>query len=306
MTHPVLQPVYNVYGEHRLTEQTLDYLDGFNGAKPVRIGNAAASQLQLDLYGEVLDAVYQFVRRGGALDRMTRRLLVGLGKAVVAEWEAPDQGIWETRSAPRQHTFSKAMCWIALDRLLRLEREVGLKLPADLATTRDEIGTVLKRDGFNPQLNSYVLELGGSEVDASLLRLGRHGFIEPDSPEARATFERVIERLDRNGLVYRYLTDDGLPRGEGAFVMCSFWAVTAQNAAGDHVGAVERFERLLGYANDLGLYAEEIDPVTKAHLGNFPQAFSHVGLIDAALALSEREQMEEGVLPLTGNRAVAR
>src|SRR5262249_12561317 len=146
--------------------------------------------------------------------------------------------------------------------------------------------------GFNRQLNSYVIALGGSEVDASLLRLGRHGVIDPGSDEARGTLHQVLQRLGRNGLIYRYLTEDGLPRGEGAFVMCSFWAVTAQNAAGDHDGAVERFERLLGYGNDLGLYAEEIDPVTGAQLGNFPQAFSHVGLVDAALALAPQEEVE--------------
>jgi GH15 family glucan-1,4-alpha-glucosidase len=284
---PELQILYDVYGRADLKERQLDRLAGFGGARPVRVGNAAEGQLQLDVYGEVLDAVYQFVQRGGRLDRATARMLIGFGDTVCRRWREPDEGIWEVRAARRQHTYSKAMCWVALDRLLRLHAAGLLRAPATrLARERAAIGEEIERRGFDAGLQSYVSVLGGDTLDASLLQLGRYGYADPASPRMRGTLAAVHARLGRNGLLYRYLEDDGLAPGEGAFGICSFWAVTAQAFGGDRRGAGEVFEHLLDYANDVGLFAEEIDPASGAALGNFPQAFTHVGLIDAALTLA--------------------
>ena len=286
ITWPELRILYDVYGEPDLQESELEHLAGFAGSSPVRIGNAAGDQIQLDVYGEVLDAVYQFVGRGGRLDRVTRRMLVGFGETVCRRWCEPDEGIWEIRASRRHHTYSRAMCWVALDRLLRLHEAGLVRVPVErFARARAEIQREVERDGFNEEVGSYVSVSGGNEVDASLLQLGRYGYVDPASPRMRGTLRAIQGRLGANGLLYRYVADDGLPPGEGAFGICSFWAVTAQALAGDREGAAARFERVLSYANDLGLFAEEIDPANGAALGNFPQAFTHVGLIDAALTL---------------------
>jgi GH15 family glucan-1,4-alpha-glucosidase len=287
VTWPRLRPLYDVYGEPRVAERTLDHLEGFAGSRPVRIGNDAAGQLQLDVYGEVLDAAYQLTRRGGELDRTTARMLGGFGETVCRCWAEPDEGIWEMRARPRHHTFSKAMCWVALDRLVRLHDEGHVRIARDrFAATRDEIGRAVEAHGFSPRLGSYTAAFDGDELDASLLLLSRYGYVAGESPRMRGTVDAVLARLGRNGLLYRYLDDDGLPPGEGAFGICSFWAVDALAQAGDASRAAAVFEHLLGFANDVGLYAEEIDPETGAALGNFPQAFTHVGLIDAALTLA--------------------
>jgi GH15 family glucan-1,4-alpha-glucosidase len=287
ITWPELRILYDVYGSPRIEEQELEHLTGFAGSRPVRVGNAAEDQLQLDVYGEVLDAVYQFVQRGGRLDRATRRMLVAFGETVCRRWHEPDEGIWEIRAGRRQHTYSKAMCWVALDRLLRLHHAQYLRVPAEkFAREQAAIRECIESHGRDLASGSYVSVLGGTAVDASLLQLGRYGYVDPASPQMRDTLATVRARLSRNGLLYRYLTDDGLPPGEGAFGICSFWGVTAEALAGDKDRAGEVFEALLSYANDVGLFAEEIDPDKGTLLGNFPQAFTHVGLIDAALTLA--------------------
>ena len=292
MSLPELQILYDVYGETRLAERELDHLAGFAGSRPVRIGNDARSQLQLDIYGEVLDAVYEFIRRGGRLDRATARMLTGLGETVCRRWQEPDEGIWEIRGGRRPHTYSRAMCWVALDRLLKLHQGHHLRVPVGRYTeNRDAIREQIERRGYSEKLQSYVSVLDGDDVDASLLLLGRYGYADPASARLQRTSARIHERLGRDGLLYRYLADnDGLPAGEGAFGICSFWAVDCQARLGDLDGAAANFERVLAYANDLGLFAEEIDPDSGVLLGNFPQAFTHVGLIDAALTLVKAQQ----------------
>ena len=289
LTWPELRVLYDVHGESRLPERELLHLDGYAGSRPVRIGNDAEHQLQLDTYGEVIDAVFEFVRRGGRLDRTTGRMLGALGTAVCRRWREPDEGIWETRSGRRHHTYSKAMCWVALDRLLRLHDQGLLQIPVRVFTQeREAIRAEVEARGYSERLGSYVSVLDGEEVDASLLLLGRYGYAEPTSPRMRATCETIRHRLGVNGLLYRYLgSDDGLPPGEGAFGIASFWAVGCRARTGDLAGAARDFERLCSLANDVGLFAEELDPTTGAQLGNFPQAFTHVGLIDAALTLAE-------------------
>lgn len=288
MSLPELQILYDVYGETHLPERELDHLAGFAGSRPVRIGNDARGQLQLDVYGEVLDAMFEFVSRGGRIDRATARMLVGFGDTVCRRWHEPDEGIWEARGGRRPHTYSRVMCWVALDRLLKLHRLKHLRVPEQrFAQTRDVIRAAIERHGYNEAVRSYVSVFDGADVDASLLRLGRCGYADPGSERLRRTCARIHERLGRDGLFYRYLADDdGLPPGEGAFGICSFWAVDCQARLGNFDGATAIFERVLSYANDVGLFAEEIDPDRGTLLGNFPQAFTHVGLIDAALTLA--------------------
>ncbi|MGH7627987.1 MAG: glycoside hydrolase family 15 protein [Gemmatimonadales bacterium] len=306
ITWPELQILYDVYGGPELKEEALEHLAGFAGSRPVRVGNAAEAQLQLDVYGEVLDAVYQFVQRGGRLDRVTARMLVAFGETVCRRWREPDESIWEIRAGRRQHTYSKAMCWVALDRLLRLHAAGRLRVPAErLAREQAGIRDAIERHGFDERLGSYVSVLDGTAVDASLLQLGRSGYADPASPRMRGTLAAVRAHLGGNGLLYRYLTDDGLPPGEGAFGICSFWAVTAQTLAGDPAGAAATFERLLDYANDVGLFAEEIHPESGAPLGNFPQAFTHVGLIDAALTLAGPDRRPAHPAELAAERKAA-
>lgn len=288
LTWPELQVLYDVHGASRVPERELDHLEGYAGSRPVRVGNDAGRQLQLDVYGEVIDAVFEFVRRGGRLDRTTGRMLVGLGETVCRRWREPDEGIWEIRSGRRHHTYSKAMCWVALDRLIRLSQGGHLRAPVErFSRKRDAIRAEVERRGYNPRLGSYVSVLDGEELDASLLLLARYGWADPADPRLQATCARVHERLGAGGLLYRYLDPDGLPPGEGAIGIASFWAVDCRCRQGDIAGAAAAFERLCGLANDVGLFAEEIDPDTGAQLGNFPQAFTHVGLIDAALTLAQ-------------------
>ena len=298
MTRPELQILYDVYGRHDVAETELTHLTGFAGSRPVRIGNQASGQLQLDVYGEVLDAVHEFTRRGGRLDRLTARMLINFGKTVCRRWREPDEGIWEIRSGRQHHTFSKAMCWVALDRLLKLHHAGHLRVPVNrFMSEQQEIGEAIEQHGFNESIGSYVSVFDGSDVDASLLQLARHGYADPRSPRMRSTQEVIRTRLGRNGLLYRYVAEnDGLPPGEGAFGICSFWAVSARAMSGDIDGATALFEQILRYSNDVGLFAEEIDPESGAALGNFPQAFTHVGLIDAALQLdSARQRVTEPV-----------
>jgi GH15 family glucan-1,4-alpha-glucosidase len=256
----------------------------------VRIGNDAHGQLQLDVYGEVIDAVARFARRGGRFDGDTVRLLEGLGRTVCKRWREPDEGIWEGRSGRFHHTHSKVLCWVALDRLIQMHDEGHLEIRVDaFRAERDAIRAEVERRGYNSRLGSYTRVFDGEELDASLLTLPLYGFVDGRHPRMRSTCARIHQRLARDGLVYRYeaTTDDGLPPGEGAFGICSFWAVECLARGGDLAGATAAFERLLACANDVGLFAEEVDPETGAALGNFPQAFTHVGLINAALTLAE-------------------
>jgi GH15 family glucan-1,4-alpha-glucosidase len=284
-----LSVLYDLHGEQAPDERELPHLAGYAGARPVRVGNGAKDQLQLDVFGEVVDTAFQFCRRGGTLDGGHGRLLTEIGEAVCRLWRRPDHGLWEQRGGLRHHTFSKVMCWVALDRLLRLAEKGIVAVPAArFARERDAIRRVVEERGWNEQLGCYVDELDGEELDASLLLLGVYGFADPASPRVRATLARVREGLGVNGLLYRYPPGrDGLPPGEGAFGVCGFWCVEALARAGETGEALDLFDRLVTRGNDLGLFAEEIHPETGAALGNFPQAFTHLGLINAAQVLAE-------------------
>ena len=292
LTRPELRILYDVDGNLPRAERTLDHLTGYRGSQPVRIGNAATGQLQLDVYGEVIDAVTRFVREGGDLDRETQQMLRAFGRYVCRNWRRPDEGIWEPRSGKDHHTHSRVLCWTALDRLLKLHERGYLRgAPAD---EFEHNHTLIRREveerAWNARLRSYAARLGGEDLDASLLLLPWYGFVDPASPRMKQTYVRIRERLGGGGpLLYRYRT--GESPGEGAFGICSFWgAEYLALGGGSPQEAEDTFTRLLGYGNDLGLFAEEIDAETGDAVGNFPQAFTHVGLINAALSLQRRLQ----------------
>lgn len=291
LTWPRLDVMYDVYGETRLAERELHHFEGYRGSRPVRVGNDAHSQLQLDVYGSVIQSVYEFVERGGTLDIGEARCLAGFGREVCKGWRAADEGIWEERGERQHHTYSKIMCWVALDRLLKLSERGLVRVPVRrFEEQRNAIEADVECYGFNTSLNSYVACYAGETPDASLLLAARSGYRPADHPRMKGTFEFVDSTLCIDGMLYRYPPEtDGLPGKEGTFGIASFWAVEYLALAGRLPEARSRFERLLGLANDLGLYAEEIDPETGSALGNFPQAFTHVGLINAAMALRSAE-----------------
>ncbi len=289
LTWPRLRILYDVFGRTSPPERALPQLAGYAGARPVRVGNGASGQVQLDVYGAVIDAIARSAARAGRIDRDTVRFLDGLGTYVCDHWREPDDGIWEGRGGPQQHTLAKALCWVALDRLIMLHERHGLAMAIErFHVERDAIRAVVEARGYNARLGSYTRLLDGDDVDASLLLLSLYGYAAGTDPRMDATCTRVHEQLAREELLYRYLpgTDDGLPGAEGAFGIASFWAVECRALGGDLDGATRAFERLLARANDVGLFAEEFDPATGAALGNFPQAFTHIGLINAALTLS--------------------
>jgi len=296
LTWPKLHVAYDVYGRQSIREQELPQFAGYRGSKPVRIGNAAFRQCQLDIYGQVILAADRVAAAGGRLDAIEGRMLRGLGRTVCDEWRLPDSSMWEIRGARRQYTFSKIMCWLALDRLLKLGERGSISLGSDAANfrrERDELRQIIETRGFNETLGSYTSEFDGHQVTASLLQIGFLGYCHPNHPRMTGTLNLVMQRLARNGLMYRYERGyDGDPTSEGAFGICTFWPIQLLAKRGE----ISEAERLLDYActfaNDVGLFAEEMNPEDGSPLGNFPQAFTHVGLINAALAV-ERAKREK-------------
>ncbi|HEV2927744.1 MAG TPA: glycoside hydrolase family 15 protein, partial [Propionibacteriaceae bacterium] len=282
-----LQLMYGVGGERLLPEVELDALEGYRGSRPVRVGNAAADQFQLDVYGYLLDTAWLYHRHGGRITPTFWRLLSGAVDVIAHRWTEPDDGIWEVRGGPRHFVSSKVMAWVAVDRAIRLARIHGL--PADLdrwTALRRTIRRRLESAGTDPATGAFTQAFANQALDAANLLLPLVRFLPPDDPRIRATVERTARELAPHGLVHRYLgAEDGLAGGEASFVICSFWLVDNLALAGQTEEARALFERLLGYANDVGLLAEEIDPPSGELLGNFPQAFSHVGLISAAINL---------------------
>jgi GH15 family glucan-1,4-alpha-glucosidase len=309
LTHPELRVLYDVHGNKPPDERTLDRLAGYRGSRPVRTGNLAVEQRQLDVYGEVIDAVTHFVRAGGSLDRETEGVLRAWGEYVCRHWEEPDEGIWEPRTGRAIHTHSRVLSWVALDRLLHLHAQDHVRWApaAKFEENREAIRRQIETRAWNSVLQSYVAEPDGDRLDATLLLLAWYGFEAPGSERMQLTYRRIREQLGAgDGLLYRYRTNpavrpeadpvgEGEPYspGEGAFGISSFWAAEYLAIGGGTVEeAQDLFERLCGYANDVGLFAEEIDPYTGAALGNFPQAFTHVGLINAAISLARRLEGE--------------
>lgn len=296
---PRLRPLYGLDGQPAPAEIVLPHLEGYRGRAPVRVGNAANEQLQLDIYGEVMQTAYRFVTRGGTLTDGAKALLASLGDAVCQLWREPDQSIWETRNPPRHYTYSKLMCWVALDRLVEMHRIVPLGIdPKRIRQERDAIRDEIERRGFDAKVGSYVGFFGGTAPDASLLLMLRYGYSHAGDPRLQGTYRYIADTLSVNGFLYRYPpgeTYDGVAGPENLFAVCSFWEVDYLARAGKVDDAVRLFERLLTLANDVGLYAEQFDAATRAPLGNFPQAFSHSGLITAALAIDQAMHGKRGV-----------
>jgi GH15 family glucan-1,4-alpha-glucosidase len=287
-----LQIMYGPAGERRLTELELPWLEGYEGSKPVRIGNGASEQFQLDVYGEVLDVLYQARRRGLPADDSAWALVRKMLENLERRWREPDEGIWEVRGPRRHFTHSKVMAWVAFDRGLRLIEELERVGPADRwRAVRDEIHAEVLERGFDAELGSFVQAYDTKRVDASLLTIPLYGFLPAEDARVRGTVEAVRRELLRDGFVLRYPHDeetesvDGLPPGEGAFFLCSFWLVDNLVLLGELDEAQELYERLLGLRNDVGLLSEEYDAGLGGLVGNFPQAFSHIGLVNTALRL---------------------
>lgn len=284
-----LQVLYAVDGARRLPEHELDHLPGYEGSRPVRIGNGAVTQLQHDVLGEVMEAMAQLRERGDDPDGNAWALQRALVDELVHHWAEPDRGIWEIRGEPRHFTHSKAMIWVAFDRAVTAVERYGL--PASPASVqrwreiRDEVREQVLTRGFDAERNCFVQHFDSSDLDASVLMLPWHGLIAPDDPRMLGTIEAIETHLLRDGLVLRYLTDsgvDGLVGEEHPFLACSFWLVSAYAGAGRMDDARALLERLVGLSNDVGLLAEEHDPTTGRAIGNFPQAFSHLALVRAA------------------------
>jgi GH15 family glucan-1,4-alpha-glucosidase len=282
--------LYGLAGERRLPEMVLDWLPGYESSRPVRVGNAASEQFQLDVYGEVIDALYHARLAGLETDPNAWPLAVSLLEFVESAWRRPDEGIWEVRGPRRHFAHSKVMAWVALDRGVKAIERFGFDGPLERwRRARDAIHAEVCREGFNPEIGSFVQSSGASEPDASLLMIPLVGFLPPSDPRVRGTVAAVEKQLLVDGFVRRYVphrTVDGLPEGEGAFLPCTCWLADNLYLLGRQDEAEHIFERLLGLCNDVGLLSEEYDPRTRRLVGNFPQAFSHVALVNTAINLS--------------------
>ena len=260
------------------------------------MGNGAWNQRQLDVYGELLDAAHRLSEQLGEIDEPTSRFLVQVAEAAATRWRETDQGIWEVRGDAREFLYSKLMCWVALDRAIAMASVLGADDRVEgWAGVREEIRDAILERGWSDRAGAFTQSFGSDDLDASNLMMPIVGFLPADDPRMLATIEATVERLtDDRGLVYRYRAEDGLEGSEGTFLLCTFWLAEAQALAGQVERARATLERAVAFANDVGLLSEEVDEQTGELLGNFPQAFSHIGLINAAWAISEAERQEAG------------
>ncbi|HEX9721811.1 MAG TPA: glycoside hydrolase family 15 protein [Candidatus Paceibacterota bacterium] len=297
-----LQIMYGLRGQKNLVEETLEHLDGYMGSKPVRIGNGAYIQRQWDIYGGILNMMWRLhrMRNNYALSPQLWVTMRALTNHVVNIWREPDKGLWEVRGGKRHFTHSKLMCWVALDRALKLVEAYGYDAETELwKKERDEIRKQIMEQGWSEKRQSFVQSFGSESFDAAALLMPVFGFIKGDDPKMLSTIKAIESELSLAPGLYRRYTnspDDGMPGSEGAFLLCSFWMVDALTFAGEKEKAQELFEKLLSYRNHLGLYSEEIDPKTKEFLGNFPQAYTHIGLINSAFYLSFDQETLQKVI----------
>ncbi len=287
-----LQIMFGVGGEHDLSERELAHLAGGQASRPVRVGNGAWTQRQLDVYGELLGAAQRLVDQLAAMDPITQQFLAAAADTAASRWTEKDQGIWEIRGEPRDFVYSKLMCWVALDRAIALAPQLSAehKVPG-WAAVRDQIRAAILEHGWSEKAGAFSQAFGSDDLDAASLMLAITGFLPADDSRIKATIHATATRLtDQRGLVYRYLAQDGLAGGEGTFLLCTFWLAHAQALTGEIDQATATFERAVAAINDVGLLAEEVDPASSEMIGNFPQAFSHIGLVNAAWAIAQAQQ----------------
>jgi GH15 family glucan-1,4-alpha-glucosidase len=294
-----LQIMFGVGGEHDLSERTLDHLEGWKDSRPVRVGNGAWNQTQIDVYGEILGAAHRLTDQIGSIDDDTKRFLAACADAAAAHWREKDEGIWEVRGGQQHFLYSKVMCWVALDRAIALADKIDASAKVDAwKQAREEIFEMVVRDGWSEKAGAFTQYVGSDALDASNLMMPIVGFLPADDPRMVATIDAIEAGLtDDRGLVYRYRTQegvDGLAGEEGTFLICTFWLAEALAMAGEVERATAVFERAVAFANDVDLLSEEVDPETGEQLGNFPQAYSHIGLVNAAWAISEARARAAG------------
>jgi GH15 family glucan-1,4-alpha-glucosidase len=292
--------VFGALGEGELEEVELDHLEGYRGSRPVRVGNGAYTQIQLEGLGELLNIAFELVSRGVTLGANLQNFLISVADLACRAWRWPDQGIWEIRGELKHYVYTKAMIWMALDKAIRLHQLCGWQNDIGPWTkVKDEVRTEVLRLGYDRDLGSFVQSYGSQELDAANLRLPLMGFLPFKDPRVQGTINRTMEKLTENGLVYRYLNDDGFPPGEGAFGLCTFWLVDALTLSGRLEESRTIFEGMVRRANHVGLFSEHYDPITGETLGNFPQAFTHIGLINSAIYLARAEGRNvPGLAPL--------
>jgi GH15 family glucan-1,4-alpha-glucosidase len=281
--------MYGIGGEHDLSERVLGHLRGWRDSAPVRVGNGAWDQVQLDVYGELLNMVHVYRERLGELHPEIQAFVSDLADTAARRWHEKDSGIWEMRGDARHHLSSKVLCWVALDRAVKLAPALGEHgaKAGEWAAERDAIREAILERGWSERAGAYAQSFDADELDGAGLLMPIYGFLPASDPRMRSTIEAIARDLTVDGLVLRYLADegvgaDGLSGEEGTFVICSFWLVVCLAQAGEVDRAEALFDQLAGYANDLGLLGEEIDTANGEQLGNFPQAYSHIGLITAA------------------------
>lgn len=304
-----IQIVYGLHGEKDLAEKKLRHLSGYKNSKPVRIGNLAASQLQLDVYGEILNVAFETSRYGESLSKNDWKFLKKIVNYVCRIWNNKDFGIWEIRGGKKHFVYSKLMCWVALDRGLKIAEKKGWKAPVQKwEKTREEIKQSILKNGYNKKMGSFAQSYGSKNLDAANLLIPIVGLLPFDDQRVKGTIEAVLKYLTKDGLVFRYATKDGLPGKEGSFILCAFWLIDCLVLSGQIQKAEKMFTDLIKRANPLGLFSEQIDPSGKALIGNFPQAFSHVGLINTALYIGlSKGKQAPGPTPLgvIGNKIIS-
>jgi len=292
----LMQIMYGIWGQRRLLEWQAGWLDGYEGAKPVRVGNAAHAQLQLDVYGELIDALHQARMEKLDLNEVSWTMECAVIEHLAGIWDRPDHGIWERRGEAKRYVFSKVMCWVAFDRGIKSVEKFGFKAPLEKwRTLRDMVHEDVCDKGFDRELDSFVESYGSKMLDASLLLLPTVGFLPPDDPRIRGTIAAIERDLMRGGFVLRHDPRETIEEqpAEGAFLACTLWLADACVLAGDTAKAQALFDRVAGIANDLGLFAEEYDTVAKRQTGNFPQALTHIALINTAQNLSLAKRAAE-------------
>jgi GH15 family glucan-1,4-alpha-glucosidase len=285
--HLHIRVMYGLHGEQDLEEHTLDHLSGYRNSAPVRVGNAAAEQIQLDVYGELVNAFYETRRYGEEITQGDWGFIHKIVNTACQTWDTEDSGIWEVRGGPRHFTYSKLMCWVALDRSIELAEKYGLEASlGEWKKTRQKIRQAILERGFSEKLGSFVQSFDSEALDATSLLIPVMGFLPPEDHRVQGTIAATLQHLTSDGMVYRYLGDDGLPGQEGTFVLCTFWLVDALVLAGELEKAEALLLGVLKHVSPLGLLAEQIDATSGEQLGNYPQAFSHIGLMNTALHLA--------------------